>query len=168
MEISALMTLARGVGQWGQPVCRCGNARNTGRLRPDGFAAGYADPDPSGDDWHRRWALLCRILHRQAAGHRFHLGRHPYLYSYSRRRRDDCHGHRRGRLRRFGAQALAFILGGGVAAATHAVKAGSRVVINTSPEPFSNWGASITEDGLAIGGITLAVFYPVGFLVLFA
>jgi hypothetical protein len=68
----------------------------------------------------------------------------------------------------FGAQALAFLLGGGVAAATHAVKAGSRVVINTSPEPFSNWGASITEDALAIGGITLAVFYPVGFLVLFA
>ena len=68
----------------------------------------------------------------------------------------------------FGAQALAFLLGGGVAAATHAVKAGSRVVINTSPEPFSNWGASVTEDALVIGGISLAVFYPVGFLVLFA
>lgn len=68
----------------------------------------------------------------------------------------------------FGAQALAFLLGGGVAAATHAVKAGGRVVINTSPEPFSNWGASVTEDTLAIGGISLAVFYPVGFLVLFA
>jgi hypothetical protein len=68
----------------------------------------------------------------------------------------------------FGAQALAFLLGGGVAAATHAVKAGSRMVINTSPEPFSNWGASVTEDTLAIGGISLAVFYPVGFLVLFA
>ncbi len=65
------------------------------------------------------------------------------------------------------AQALAFLLGGGVAAATHAVKAGSRLVINTSPEPFTNWGASVTEDGLSIGGILLAVFHPVGFLVLF-
>jgi len=65
------------------------------------------------------------------------------------------------------AQALAFLLGGGIAAATHAVKAGSRLVINTSPEPFSNWGASVTEDGLSIGGILLAVFNPVGFLILF-
>jgi len=65
------------------------------------------------------------------------------------------------------AQALAFLLGGGIAAATHAVKAGSWLVINTSPEPFSNWGASVTEDGLSIGGILLAVFNPVGFLILF-
>lgn len=65
------------------------------------------------------------------------------------------------------AQALAFLLGGGIAAATHAVKAGSRLVIDTSPEPFSNWGASVTEDGLSIGGILLAVFNPVGFLILF-
>ena len=68
----------------------------------------------------------------------------------------------------FAAQAAAFVLGGGVAAASHAVKAGTRVMINTSPEPFSNWGASIAEDGLVIGGISLAVFYPIGFLVLFA
>jgi hypothetical protein len=65
------------------------------------------------------------------------------------------------------AQALAFLLGGGITAATHAVKAGSRLVINTSPEPFSNWGASVTEDGLSIGGILLAVFNPIGFLILF-
>ena len=68
----------------------------------------------------------------------------------------------------FAAQAAAFLLGGGVAAASHAVKAGTRVMINTSPEPFSNWGASIAEDGLVIGGLSLAVFYPIGFLVLFA
>ena len=68
----------------------------------------------------------------------------------------------------FAAQAAAFLLGGGIAAASHAVKAGTRVMINTSPEPFSNWGASVAEDGLVIGGLSLAVFYPVGFLVLFA
>ncbi|MGZ8214100.1 MAG: DUF4126 domain-containing protein, partial [Methylosarcina sp.] len=40
----------------------------------------------------------------------------------------------------------AAILGGGLAAGTHATKAGARVLINTSPEPFSNWFASVGED----------------------
>ncbi|MBW1759654.1 MAG: DUF4126 domain-containing protein, partial [Deltaproteobacteria bacterium] len=35
------------------------------------------------------------------------------------------------------------ILGGGLAAGTHADKSGSRVIINTSPEPFTNWGTSV-------------------------
>lgn len=64
-------------------------------------------------------------------------------------------------------QIAALILGGGVAATSHAFKAGSRVLINTSPEPFSNWGASLVEDGLVIGGVTLAVLQPTAFLVLF-
>jgi hypothetical protein len=65
-------------------------------------------------------------------------------------------------------QAAALILGGGVAATTHALKAGSRVLINTSPEPVTNWTASVIEDGLAIGGVILAVFHPVAFFVLIA
>lgn len=64
-------------------------------------------------------------------------------------------------------QVAALILGGTVAATSHAFKAGSRVIINTSPEPFTNWGASLVEDGLVIGGVTLAVLQPTGFLVLF-
>ena len=64
-------------------------------------------------------------------------------------------------------QVAALILGGSVAATSHAFKAGSRVLINTSPEPFSNWGASLVEDGLVIGGVTLAVLQPTAFLVLF-
>lgn len=64
-------------------------------------------------------------------------------------------------------QVAALIIGGGVAATSHAFKAGSRVLINTSPEPFSNWGASLVEDGLVIGGVTLAVLQPTAFLVLF-
>jgi len=40
----------------------------------------------------------------------------------------------------------AAILGGGLAAGSHLAKAGSRAVINTSPEPFSNWTASFAED----------------------
>ena len=46
----------------------------------------------------------------------------------------------------------AAILGGTLAAGTHFTKASTRAVINTSPEPFSNWGASLTED-VAVGGL---------------
>ena len=54
----------------------------------------------------------------------------------------------------------AAILGGTLAAGSHFTKAGSRAVINTSPEPFSNWTASLTED-VAVGGLLwLAIAYP--------
>lgn len=56
------------------------------------------------------------------------------------------------------------LLGGGLAAATHATKAGSRLLINTSPEPFSNWSASITEDLLVIAGLWTALTHPLWFL----
>ncbi|WP_136795852.1 MULTISPECIES: DUF4126 domain-containing protein [Desulfosediminicola] len=59
------------------------------------------------------------------------------------------------------------ILGGTVSATSHMLKAGSRVLINTSPEPFSNWTASVTEDVAVVGGLWAALHYPVTFLVLF-
>jgi len=59
----------------------------------------------------------------------------------------------------------ATILGGGMAAATHATKAGSRVLINASPEPFTNWAASVTEDIAVIGGVWTCLNYPLIFLV---
>ena len=62
------------------------------------------------------------------------------------------------------------ILGGGLAAGTHAAKAGSRVLINTSPEPFSNWLASIGEDLAVITGVWVALAHPwlfLGFMVVF-
>lgn len=52
-----------------------------------------------------------------------------------------------------GAEVAAAIIGGSIATASHAAKAGSRVVINTSPEPFSNWGASIGEDVMVFAGL---------------
>ena len=58
------------------------------------------------------------------------------------------------------------LVGGAMAAGSHAVKSGTRVIINTSPEPFSNWAASISEDVAVIGGIWAALHYPVLFLVL--
>jgi hypothetical protein len=60
----------------------------------------------------------------------------------------------------------AAILGGGLAAGAHAVKSGSRVFINTSPEPFTNWTASIAEDVAVIVGLWAALHYPRLFLVL--
>jgi hypothetical protein len=55
------------------------------------------------------------------------------------------------------------ILGGTLTAATHATKAGSRVLINTSPEPVSNWTASVSEDVAVFGGLWAALHYPVAF-----
>jgi len=66
------------------------------------------------------------------------------------------------------AELAAGILGGGLAASTHATKAGMRVMINTSPEPVSNWGASITEDVAVIGGVWAALNHPYVFLGLLA
>lgn len=59
------------------------------------------------------------------------------------------------------------ILGGGVAAVSHATKAGTRLMLNTSPEPVSNWSASISEDFLAFGGLWAALNHPIFFLILF-
>ncbi len=58
----------------------------------------------------------------------------------------------------------AAIMGGGMAAASHATKAGGRIVINASPEPFTNWAASITEDVAVIGGLWVALHHPWLFL----
>ncbi|MEJ2089547.1 MAG: DUF4126 domain-containing protein [Gammaproteobacteria bacterium] len=57
------------------------------------------------------------------------------------------------------------LLGGSVTAATHATKAGTRVLINTSPEPFSNWAASFAEDIAVFAGLWAALNHPVLFLV---
>ena len=59
----------------------------------------------------------------------------------------------------------AAILGGSLAAGSHFAKAGSRAVINTSPEPFSNWAASFGEE-LAVGTVLwLAFAHPIAALV---
>lgn len=65
----------------------------------------------------------------------------------------------------------AFLLGGTMAAGTHAAKAGTRVLINTSPEPFTNIAASVTEDVGVVGGLWAALNYPlvfIAFIVVFA
>ncbi len=63
------------------------------------------------------------------------------------------------------------LLGGTVAAGAHFTKAASRALINTSPEPFSNWAASFSEDAVSLGALWLALKFPLlflGLLLLFA
>jgi hypothetical protein len=55
---------------------------------------------------------------------------------------------------------VAALLGGTVAAGAHLTKAGSRALINTSPEPFSNWAASFSEDVVVAGALLAAFFHP--------
>jgi uncharacterized protein DUF4126 len=59
----------------------------------------------------------------------------------------------------------AALLGGSLAAGSHATKAGTRLLINTSPEPVTNWTASISEDLLVIGGLWAALYHPVLFII---
>ena len=61
-------------------------------------------------------------------------------------------------------QMAAFLVGGGLAATSHTTKAATRVMLNTSPEPVSNWTASVTEDLVVLGGLWTALNYPVFFL----
>jgi hypothetical protein len=65
-------------------------------------------------------------------------------------------------------QVVAFLAGGGIALSSHGAKASARAAMNLSPEPVSNWTASVVEDGLAFGGTLLAVFLPVVMLVVVA
>jgi uncharacterized membrane protein len=50
--------------------------------------------------------------------------------------------------------------GAGVALTSHVLKSGSRALMNTSPEPVSNWTASVTEDVAVVGALALAFAYP--------
>ena len=67
-----------------------------------------------------------------------------------------------------GAQLAAGIVGGALATGSHITKAGSRALINTSPEPVTNWFASVGEDVMVILGLWTALYHPVLFLVLLA
>jgi hypothetical protein len=56
--------------------------------------------------------------------------------------------------------AAAGLLGGTLATGAHLTKAGSRALINTSPEPFSNWAASFSEEVVVAAGLLAAFFHP--------
>ena len=58
-------------------------------------------------------------------------------------------------------EGLAALMGGTLAAGSHFSKAGTRAVANASPEPFSNWILSITEDVFVVGLGMLALKFPI-------
>lgn len=58
---------------------------------------------------------------------------------------------------------VAGVMGGALAASAYATKATTRAAVNTSPEPFSNIGVSLVEDGLVVGALWLAVQHPFAF-----
>ena len=62
-------------------------------------------------------------------------------------------------------EALVALLGGTVAAGSHLTKTSTRAAANTSPEPFSNWILSISEDLFVVGLGYLALQYPIAALV---
>jgi hypothetical protein len=60
---------------------------------------------------------------------------------------------------------VAALLGGGLAATSHATKMTTRAAVNTSPEPFSNVAVSLAEDGLVVFMLWLSATHPVIFAV---
>jgi len=60
----------------------------------------------------------------------------------------------------------ALLAGGSIALAAHGMKATTRLAINASPEPFSNWAASVTEDVTVLGSIWLIFHHPIVMIVL--
>lgn len=62
---------------------------------------------------------------------------------------------------------VAALIAGGAALTTHGAKAGTRLVLNTSPEPVTNSIASFAEDGIVLGGLSLIHFAPIAALVVF-
>jgi len=65
-------------------------------------------------------------------------------------------------------EVVAALAGGGVALAAHGTKATARLAINASPEPFTNWTASVAEDVVAFLGVWAALQHPYVMLALVA
>ncbi|MBN9787365.1 DUF4126 domain-containing protein [Pseudonocardia sp. TMWB2A] len=63
-------------------------------------------------------------------------------------------------------QVIAFLLGGGAALLSHGAKAGTRAVVNASPEPFSNIAVSAGEDVATTGLLVLALANPVAAVII--
>jgi len=64
------------------------------------------------------------------------------------------------------AELIGLLVGGGLAATSHTTKMGTRALINTSPEPFSNWTASFAEDFAVIGGVWASLVHPEIFILM--
>jgi len=61
---------------------------------------------------------------------------------------------------------MALLAGGSIALIAHGTKATTRLAINASPEPFSNWAASVTEDLTVFGSLWLMFNHPIVMIIL--
>jgi hypothetical protein len=66
------------------------------------------------------------------------------------------------------AKLVAVLVCGGVALSSHSAKAGTRLIVNHSPEPFTNIGLSCLEDGLDVAGVWLSLTHPTVMLAIVA
>ncbi|MBP2673454.1 MAG: hypothetical protein H6Q84_294 [Deltaproteobacteria bacterium] len=66
------------------------------------------------------------------------------------------------------AEVAVILLCGGIAFSSHATKAGARLAVNQSPEPFSNVLLSLVEDAVAVGGSYTAIAHPLAILAVVA
>jgi hypothetical protein len=63
---------------------------------------------------------------------------------------------------------IAILLAGGTSLVAHTAKASTRLVANTSPEPFSNIGLSLAEDAAVFGGLALIHYNPIAAFIVIA
>lgn len=61
---------------------------------------------------------------------------------------------------------MAILGGGAVALTAHGTKATVRLALNASPEPFSNWAASVSEDVTVLGGLWMIFHHPLLMIIL--
>jgi len=59
------------------------------------------------------------------------------------------------------------LAGGSISAGTHLTKAGSRLLLNSSPEPFTNWAASFAGDFAVFAIVWMALYHPIALFILF-
>ena len=104
-----------------------------------------------------------RISRRQDPRLRFALGRHPHADPHSGRRRAGSRRRSVTPIRR--SSPIAALAGGTLAGASHLAKAGTRALINLSPEPVSNWARlARPRTSACSAACTLALFVPLLFL----
>ncbi|MBV8140588.1 MAG: DUF4126 domain-containing protein, partial [Verrucomicrobia bacterium] len=62
-------------------------------------------------------------------------------------------------------EVIVALLAGAMSFASHSLKSSTRLLVNTSPEPFSNIAVSTAENVLVVGGVALLWHYPIAVFV---
>jgi Domain of unknown function (DUF4126) len=65
-------------------------------------------------------------------------------------------------------EVIVALLGGAMSFTSHSLKAGTRLLVNSSPEPFSNIAVSSAENVMVVGGVALLWKYPIAVFAFFS